>query len=127
MYPFGVAVVEWKTNFLIFSFGKRKKKKKKTIGVDSFRFEECALLLRRARDLTLHASVEPAAPRFFVYELGESGNMSGEGSTWTLEHFTHSMGKEGRMPRFYQIWNNHVTPLMKLSHMGSNHDHAAGN
>ena len=57
------------------------------------------MLLRRARDLTLHASVEPAAPRFIVYELGESGNMSGEGSTWTLEHFTHSMGKEGRMPR----------------------------
>ncbi len=56
-------------------------------------------------DLTLHASVERATPTFIVRilcELGESGNLSGEGSTpvpRTLGHFTHSMGKEGRIPR----------------------------
>ena len=52
---------------------------------------------RRARNLSLLASFERAAPTFIVriFELGESGNMREALGRWV--HVTGSMGKDGRI------------------------------
>jgi hypothetical protein len=85
---------------------------------------------RRARDLTLLAGVERAAPTFIVrifmhYELGESGNMREAPGRWDLS--LTPWGKAAEFHEICQIWNNHVTSLMKLSQMGSKLDRATGN